>query len=92
MSAPMSRPITTATSGGRGDLALTNAPGPNRAVPFLPGMSYGLPGKKRFPKSHIFEFKVGVGRSLGVMGTEVVSLCVECGCTCTHTHPICRAM
>jgi len=71
MSAPMSRPITTATSGGRGDLALTNAPGPNRAVPFLPGMSYGLPGKKRFPKSHIFEFKVGVGRSLGVMGTEV---------------------
>ncbi len=46
-------------------------PSPGRAVPFLPGMSYGNPARRRFPKSHIFEFKVGVGRSLAVMGAEV---------------------
>ena len=34
-------------------------------------MSYGNPARRRFPKSHIFEFKVGVGRSLAVMGAEV---------------------
>lgn len=68
----MSRPITERSSAGfMGDPALTQAPGPNRAVPFLPGMSYGNPARRRFPKSHIFEFKVGVGRSLAVMGTEV---------------------
>jgi hypothetical protein len=68
----LSRPITERSSAGiMGDPALTQAPGPNRAVPFLPGMSYGNPARRRFPKSHIFEFKVGVGRSLAVMGTEV---------------------
>ena len=68
----LSRPITERSSAGfMGDPALTQAPGPNRAVPFLPGMAYGNPARRRFPKSHIFEFKVGVGRSLAVMGTEV---------------------
>jgi len=71
-----------------GDPALTQAPGPNRAVPFLPGMSYGNPARRRFPKSHVFEFKVGVGRSLAVMGTEVDPL--ERVITTTTSKPFVR--
>jgi hypothetical protein len=52
-------------------VALHSAPGPNRAVPFLPGMSYGNPARRKFSKGHIFEFKVGVGRNLAAMGVEV---------------------
>eukprot|EP00286_Rhodomonas_abbreviata_P009235 CAMPEP_0181324586 /NCGR_PEP_ID=MMETSP1101-20121128/20444_1 /TAXON_ID=46948 /ORGANISM="Rhodomonas abbreviata, Strain Caron Lab Isolate" /LENGTH=645 /DNA_ID=CAMNT_0023432783 /DNA_START=141 /DNA_END=2078 /DNA_ORIENTATION=+ len=48
-----------------------NAPAPGRAVPFQPGMSYGNPTRRRFPKSHVFEFKVGVGRDLSAMPTQV---------------------
>jgi hypothetical protein len=79
MSAPMSRPFTDASQ-DRGDPTLTSAPGQSRAVPFLPGMSYGN-ARRRFPKSHIFEFKVGVGRSLAAMAAEVSGqLLSRCPC------------
>eukprot|EP00281_Chroomonas_sp_CCMP1168_P026865 CAMPEP_0206237264 /NCGR_PEP_ID=MMETSP0047_2-20121206/14173_1 /ASSEMBLY_ACC=CAM_ASM_000192 /TAXON_ID=195065 /ORGANISM="Chroomonas mesostigmatica_cf, Strain CCMP1168" /LENGTH=619 /DNA_ID=CAMNT_0053661689 /DNA_START=87 /DNA_END=1946 /DNA_ORIENTATION=- len=48
-----------------------NTPAVSRAIPFLPGMSYSNPARARHAKSHIFEFKVGVGRNLTAMATEV---------------------
>jgi len=48
-----------------------NTPSTARTVPFLPGMTYNNPARSRHAKSHIFEFKVGVGRNLTAMATEV---------------------
>ena len=48
-----------------------NTPGTGRTVPFLPGMSYNNVARSRHAKSHIFEFKIGVGRNLAPTAMEV---------------------
>eukprot|EP00288_Rhodomonas_lens_P019202 CAMPEP_0177694568 /NCGR_PEP_ID=MMETSP0484_2-20121128/3002_1 /TAXON_ID=354590 /ORGANISM="Rhodomonas lens, Strain RHODO" /LENGTH=646 /DNA_ID=CAMNT_0019205453 /DNA_START=26 /DNA_END=1966 /DNA_ORIENTATION=+ len=50
---------------------MLNTPGPGRMIPFQPGMNYGNPARQRFHKSHLFEFKLGVGRDLSMMPTNV---------------------